>query len=331
MTEPGTGRPPVGDGLGQKDGCASRFRYVAEMLPEPGYNLSEVDAVKLRLLLDLTAADGPGQSWVPIAGLELGAGMAEAEDAGWIEINSVEEGPVRLRLLSAGQRVAVETRSGRQDSRARRRAAADALLGFLDDREPKGFIRRDQFEHSPWGSYYLDPFTPREVAQAEDTLVEKRLATASTAWGPLPALTTAGQELADRGGSVWDPPPGAPGGTTNYYSSVSDSTGVAVAQGSPGTIQTVAASQDEVKQVRALLVQVRALYGGDDVSDSQVAEVVQELEHVIARPRPDRGRLAHLVAKLPGALGNALVGAAVSPLVALVIAQAERLYRLLGG
>ncbi len=146
----------------------------------------------------------------------------------------------------------------------------------------------------------------------------------------LPALTTAGQELADRGRSVWDPPPGTPGGTTNYYNSVSDSTEVAVAQGSPGTTQTVGLTTAEVDEVRGLLEQVRALYGGGDITDPDVAEPVGELERAVHDPTATRGRLARTVAKLPGALGTAVLSAAVSPLVPLVVAHAEHLAKALG-
>lgn len=144
-------------------------------------------------------------------------------------------------------------------------------------------------------------------------------------------ITPAGQRAARSGRSVMDAA-GSPAGST-YSTAVTNSTGVNVAQGSPGATQSVTLTPSEVAQVDQLLAAVRALFAGSDRSTAEVTEVVGltgELEVAAHATAPSRQRVGHLVSRLAGAVGNAAVQAAATALVGPVVQMAAHLGHALG-
>ncbi len=221
----------------------------------------------------------------------------------------------------------------RADPAARHKAIRDSLLRFLYGSGLAGedHVADEAVFQSACGSFYLDPFRFAELEAAKDWLISERLVSESGSWGPLPVITPAGERLVRGGRSVMDAVGPAAGST--YSTTVTNSTGVNVAQGSPGATQSVTLSADEVVEVDQLLAAVRALFSGSDTSTAEVAEVTGltgELELAARGSTPSRQRVRQLVSRLAGAVGNAAAQAMASALVGPVIQIAENLARALG-
>lgn len=244
-----------------------------------------------------------------------------------------EAGGRRVWLTDGGHGAVERLVRHRADPGARRTAVCDALLGFLHKRDLAGqeIVHDSEFFESPWGLFYLDRFRFDELEAARKFLLAEGLVVESTLWGPLPVITPAGQRVAGSGRSVMDAA-SPPAGST-YSTTVTNSTGVNVAQGSPGATQSVTLSPDEIAQVDQLLAAVRALFTGSDPSTAEVAEVAGltgELEVAARATVPSRERVGHLVARLAAAVGNAMAQAATAALVGPVVQLAEHLAHALG-
>lgn len=288
------------------------------------------------MLLELNdLADGAGsadRSMVVGQGSVTARGVDSAILSGYVRVSD-EVGGRRVWLTEGGRGAVQRLLQCRADLGARRQAVCDALLHFLHRCDLAGddHVQDAAFLQSGWGSFYLDPFRYDELDAASRFLLGERLVAQPGSWGSLPVITPAGQRLVRGGRSVMDA--AGPSAGSSFVTTVTNSTGVNVAQGSLGATQSVTLSAAEVAEVERLVAAVRALFHGSDQSAAEVSEVedvVGELELAAHAPGPSRHRVGRLVSRLAGAVGNATAQAVASALVGPVVHLAEHLARALG-
>lgn len=217
------GRPPVSPRFAMARLRGVRGSPYSDLVDfSPGYNLSPSAQARLRLL-DWIAAHGGTQ---PGNFVELGPLFGTANEHGKEQalagtLDALEQvGLLRLQktmgwggwscdVLPDGIDLIEQLQARRGDLRARRKAARDALLGWLAERTLHGEAHPviSAFSSSPYGTYYGDQFTKAEINAASAWLRDQGYIAGSAVSGggiPRPSITTAGERVIESGRSVND-------------------------------------------------------------------------------------------------------------------------------
>jgi hypothetical protein len=164
----------------------------------------------------------------------LALGLA---DEGVIEYQTMFSwGSDFCKMTPLGLRQVEDLRAARQDVRLRYIATQDALLEWLYTRAGQGNSspQVSVFLSSPWGSFYGDPITEKEVGRATNRLLADGYISGEASYGGgvgRPVITSKGEHLVEQGRSVGDSRD-APAGSV-YNTTVRGSPGATIAQGSP--------------------------------------------------------------------------------------------------
>jgi len=243
--------------------------------------------------------------------------------------------PPRVELTHAGVEAVQQIRRLRADPAARRPAARDALLRWLYDRAVAG-ERSPQLEDF-WQSGYSrflstrgGFFTTVEINDASRWLNDEGYLTgAGTSAGAMlhPVITPKGERLVENGRSTSEDREVA-GDTTI---TITNSTGVNVANRSAGVTQAVAVTiteerQRQIRNVADYLEQTAAQLGASTEDVVDVPRLVAELRAMALEPAADRGRLQRLL----DTVRQLAIGAASGPLGAGLEALVHQAAHALG-
>ena len=310
----------------------------------PGFDLTPEWTRRLRLLDLIHDAAAPGRDvdaerrarrLPPEDAEHAPADLADLAARGWI-VRSEEDaiGGDTLgicRLLPEGVDFLEDVRETREDTRARRRAARDAVLQWLSHGE--GQPRAVSEVHvSPYGLFFGHPFTEDEVKSAAGRLVERGFLVGQGTWSGellLPRLTDTGERWAESGRSASDDDPGGlSSGAAPVHVSVTDSQNVNVAAHSPGSSQALNVSTESKRQVLQVADALRdslPLLGLDAATEGQAPALVEDLRAAANESSPDPGRLRQLLGRVQEvtvsgtgtAIGSALAALATHALQGL--------------
>ena len=228
------------------------------------------------------------------------ADLADLAARGWVARS--EEAAIGgdtlgiCRLLPEGADFLEDIRETREDTRARRRAARDAVLQWLYAETCEG--RRSpvmsDFAKSPYGLFYGHPFTEEEADTAAAFLKDEGYLTGTASWGhgiPRPAITTAGERVAESGRSV-NAEAASPGSVH-----IHGSHNVLAMHGSTASQTVTVETKHQALQVSQALRESLDVLGLDPEDATEAGAIARELDTVASAPSPDPGRLAQLLTR----------------------------------
>lgn len=249
--------------------------------------------------------------------------------AGHSPLRAGDGAPHDAFLNAQGKAIVRDWQAARTPGRTKRACEA-ALLAWLDARDGESIPSTDDLLEDVRGHYFGEPFTRETIGQAANELLTHDLIRGHRTSVPgvlRPAITPLGRAvLTQHGGDLgaWLATSSAHGDTFH----ISNSTGVTVANRSPGAQQSVHVTTDSKEQILNLasaLEQMTPALGLPPVDVARAAGLVGQLREAaeVIEEEPDKVR--SLLDTVKAVAVNGTGSAAGTALVALVEAVAQSL------
>ncbi|MEJ1180849.1 MULTISPECIES: hypothetical protein [unclassified Pseudarthrobacter] len=291
---------------------------------------------QLQLISTLTEAeplDGNGQVGVSalyeearqrgVPRQSVTSDLEALQDKGWLWFERSPAGIQTVVLKQPGVDAAEEFKALRNDRRRRTLETRQAILSWLyalyvdgeEAAEINSILDTDK------GSYFDDPYTPRELARAAEWLVVEGLIRGYPAFGGvlgLPTMTNRGIEVMEAEETT--PEPVSRGG--DVYN-IHNTGAFNWAHHSSNITQSNTLTQGQVEQVERTIGSVRAMLTPQfiGVSEDAAAEgqvIVGQLEEEIRSSAPSSGKVKALLMKLMDLAATGTVQGGVDALSAMM-------------
>lgn len=222
---------------------------------------------------------------------------------GWVAFEESAAGVQGVSTQAEARDAAQEFVALRTDPMQRAQAARDAYLKWLyecelSDSESTSY---DDFRSSRHGAYFGTSFSDREIGKAVSLLIDKKYMAGTLMMVGIytsPKITASGIEILERYGSLKNAPPSENSSITNV--NVNGSHGSNVNVGGNNVTQTTSVSLDQVKEAEKFVNSARVLalaLNLSPVEQTQLLEVIDEVEAEVAAPEPSQNILVELIGK----------------------------------
>jgi hypothetical protein len=239
-----------------------------------------------------------------------------------------DQWPYDAGLTSEGRALVASMQAARTPG-ALKRSCTAAMLAWLDANDGVRIQSTEQFLSDVRAHFYAEPFPETTASQVAQDLHKHGLCTGSPTWGgPVmrPQITPLGRAVyMQHGGDLGAWHASASGGTSTTIN-VTGSTGVTVANNSPGSQQTVHVSTDSREQIlnlAAALEQMLPALRLEPVDFARASGLVVELAEAAEAVDSDPGRARRLLGVVRDVATQGAGSAAGTALVALADAVAQ--------